>query len=284
MTEQNSVKEASSRKDTPQNIPQLTLSDGTTIPQLGCGVWELTGQEAYASVTESIKQGYRLIDTAQYYRNEKETYQAVMDSGLSRNEFYITTKLNPMSGANEKTIREALDKSLDNMGGVIDLVLIHWPFSQDETAWKIMEEYVEDGKFISIGLSNYSPDEVRRILKLSSVKPVLNQIEIHPYNSKYDKVREYEELGLKAQAWSPLGAGRQGLLKDPVLLDIAKSKNKSSAQIVLRWNLQRGLITIPRSRNIQHIKENISITDFELSKEEMKRIDDLNRNEALWDI
>lgn len=284
MTEQNSVKEASSRKDTPQNIPQLTLSDGTTIPQLGCGVWELTGQEAYASVTESIKQGYRLIDTAQYYRNEKETYQAVMDSGLSRNEFYITTKLNPMSGANEKTIREALDKSLDNMGGVIDLVLIHWPFSQDETAWKIMEEYVEDGKFISIGLSNYSPDEVRRILKLASVKPVLNQIEIHPYNSKYDKVREYEELGLKAQAWSPLGAGRQGLLKDPVLLDIAKSKNKSSAQIVLRWNLQRGLITIPRSRNIQHIKENISITDFELSKEEMKRIDDLNRNEALWDI
>lgn len=284
MTEQNSVKEASSRKDTPQNIPQLTLSDGTTIPQLGCGVWELTGQEAYASVTESIKQGYRLIDTAQYYRNEKETYQAVMDSGLSRNEFYITTKLNPMSGANEKTIREALDKSLDNMGGVIDLELIHWPFSQDETAWKIMEEYVEDGKFISIGLSNYSPDEVRRILKLASVKPVLNQIEIHPYNSKYDKVREYEELGLKAQAWSPLGAGRQGLLKDPVLLDIAKSKNKSSAQIVLRWNLQRGLITIPRSRNIQHIKENISITDFELSKEEMKRIDDLNRNEALWDI
>lgn len=284
MTEQNSVKEASTRKDTPQNIPQLTLSDGTTIPQLGCGVWELTGQEAYASVTESIKQGYRLIDTAQYYRNEKETYQAVMDSGLSRNEFYITTKLNPMSGANEKTIREALDKSLDNMGGVIDLELIHWPFSQDETAWKIMEEYVEDGKFISIGLSNYSPDEVRRILKLASVKPVLNQIEIHPYNSKYDKVREYEELGLKAQAWSPLGAGRQGLLKDPVLLDIAKSKNKSSAQIVLRWNLQRGLITIPRSRNIQHIKENISITDFELSKEEMKRIDDLNRNEALWDI
>lgn len=284
MTEQNSVKEASSRKDTPQNIPQLTLSDGTTIPQLGCGVWELTGQEAYASVTESIKQGYRLIDTAQYYRNEKETYQAVIDSGLSRNEFYITTKLNPMSGANEKTIREALDKSLDNMGGVIDLVLIHWPFSHDETAWRIMEEYVKDGCFVSIGLSNYSPDEVRRILKLASVKPVLNQIEIHPYNSKYDKVREYEELGLKAQAWSPLGAGRQGLLEDPVLLDIAKSKNKSSAQIVLRWNLQRGLITIPRSRNIQHIKENISITDFELSKEEMKRIDDLNRNEALWDI
>ncbi len=284
MTEQNSVKEASSRKDTPQNIPQLTLSDGTTIPQLGCGVWELTGQEAYASVTESIKQGYRLIDTAQYYRNEKETYQAVMDSGLSRDEFYITTKLNPMSGATEKTIREALDKSLDNMGGVIDLVLIHWPFSHDETAWKIMEEYVEDGKFISIGLSNYSPDEVRRILKLATVKPVLNQIEIHPYNSKYDKIREYEELGLKAQAWSPLGAGRQGLLKDPVLLDIAKSKNKSSAQIVLRWNLQRGLITIPRSRNIQHIKENISITDFALSKEEMERIDNLNRNEALWDI
>ncbi len=284
MTEQNSVKEAPSKKNLPQNIPQLTLSDGTTIPQLGCGVWELTGQEAYASVTESIKQGYRLIDTAQYYRNEKETYQAVMDSGLSRNEFYITTKLNPMSGANEKTIREALDKSLDNMGGVIDLVLIHWPFSHDETAWRIMEEYVKDGCFVSIGLSNYSPDEVRRILKLASVKPVLNQIEIHPYNSKYDKVREYEELGLKAQAWSPLGAGRQGLLKDPVLLDIAKSKNKSSAQIVLRWNLQRGLITIPRSRNIQHIKENISITDFELSRDEMKRIDDLNRNEALWDI
>lgn len=189
-----------------------------------------------------------------------------------------------MLSANEKSIRDALDRSLDNMGDLIDLVLIHWPFSHDETAWKIMEEYVEAGKFISIGLSNYSPKEVKRILNLATIKPVLNQVEIHPYNSKYDKIKEYEDLGLKAQAWSPLGAGRQGLLRDPVLLDIANTLKKTTAQIILRWNPQRGLITIPRSRNPQHIKENISMTDFELSIEDMRRIDALNRNEALWDI
>lgn len=267
-----------------ENIPSLKLADGTLIPQLGCGVWELNGEEAYASVTESIKQGYRLIDTAQYYRNERETYKAVCDSGLPRDSFYITTKLSPTLGANENTIREALNRSLSNLGGKIDLVLIHWPFSNDETAWKIMEEYVKDGKFTSIGLSNYSPEEVRRILKLATVNPVLNQIEIHPYNSKYHKVKEYEELGLRVEAWSPLGAGRQGVLRDPVLEYIAKTHQKSTAQVILRWNLQRGLITIPRSKNVNHIKDNITITDFELSKEEMTRIDSLNRNQALWDI
>lgn len=267
-----------------EKIPSLKLADGTLIPQLGCGVWELNGGEAYASVTESIKQGYRLIDTAQYYRNERETYKAVCDSGLPRDSFYITTKLSPTLGANENTIREALNRSLSNLGGKIDLVLIHWPFSNDETAWKIMEEYVKDGKFTSIGLSNYSPEEVRRILKLATVNPVLNQIEIHPYNSKYHKVKEYEELGLRVEAWSPLGAGRQGVLRDPVLEYIAKTHQKSTAQVILRWNLQRGLITIPRSKNVNHINDNITITDFELSKEEMTRIDSLNRNQALWDI
>ena len=268
----------------PLGIPEFKLSDGTSIPQLGCGVWELSGQEAYQSVSESIKLGYRLIDTAQYYRNEKETYQAVLDSGIDRKNFYITTKLNPSIATNEKAIREALDRSLSNLGGKIDLVLIHWPFSNDEMAWKIMEEYVTSGKFVSIGLSNYSPEAVERILKIAKVKPVLNQVEIHPYNSKYPKVEAYEKLGLKVEAWSPLGAGRQGLLKDPVIMDIAKAHNKSAAQVILRWDLQRGLVTIPRSKNPAHIKENISIADFELSADEMKKIDSINKDDALWDI
>ncbi len=273
-----------SAADLPQGIPELKLSDGTSIPQLGCGVWELSGEEAYHSVSESIKLGYRLIDTAQYYRNEKETYQAVLDSGIDRKNFYITTKLNPSLASNERAIREALDRSLENLGGKIDLMLIHWPFSNDEMAWKIMEEYVKRGKFVSIGLSNYSPADVQRILKIASVKPVLNQVEIHPYNSKYDRVKSYESIGLKVEAWSPLGAGRQGLLKDPVILEIAKNHNKSAAQVILRWDLQRGLVTIPRSKNPAHIKENISIVDFELTADEMRKIDGINRDEALWDI
>ncbi len=267
-----------------KDMPYLTLSDGSRIPQLGCGVWELNGQEAYKSVTESIKLGYRLIDTAQYYRNERETYQAVLDSGIPREEFYITTKLNPSNGSSEKNIRDSLDRSLKNLGGKIDLVLIHWPFSNDEMAWRIMEEYVQEGKFKSIGLSNYSPEALRRILKIAKIKPVLNQVELHPYNSKYPTVVEYEKEGVKVEAWSPLGAGRQGLLRDPVIADIAKAHGKSSAQVILRWDLQRGIITIPRSKNPAHIKENISIMDFHLSDEEMKQIDALNRDDALWDI
>ena len=266
------------------SVPYIDLSDGSRIPQLGCGVWELSGPEAYKSVSESIKLGYRLIDTAQYYRNEKETYQAVLDSGIDRSEFYITTKLNPSNGSSERSIREALDRSLENLGGKIDLVLIHWPFSNDEKAWKIMEEYVEKGKFTSIGVSNYNPDALRRILKIAKIKPVVNQVECHPYNSKYPQVAEYEKEGVKVEAWSPLGAGRQGLLSDPVLNEIGKAHGKSAAQVILRWDLQRGLITIPRSRNSAHIKENISVTDFELSEEEMKRIDAINRDDALWDI
>ncbi len=266
------------------SIPYLDLSDGTKIPQLGCGVWELSGPEAYNSVSESIKLGYRLIDTAQFYRNEKETYQAVLDSGINRDEFYITTKLNPYLGSSEDSIRAALDNSLKNLGGKIDLVLIHWPFSNDEMAWKIMEEYVEKGKFVSIGLSNYSPKEVQRILNIAKIKPVLNQVECHPYNSKYPVVEAYEKYGLKVEAWSPLGAGRHGLLKDPIINEIAIAHHKSAAQVILRWDLQRGIITIPRSKNVKHIKENISITDFVLSQDEMQKINSLNRDDALWDI
>lgn len=265
-------------------VPYLTLADGSKIPQLGCGVWELDGHEAYKSVTEAIKLGYRLIDTAQYYRNESETYQAVVDSGIPREEFYITTKLNPARGSSEKDIREALDGSLKNLGGKIDLVLIHWPFSNDEMAWRIMEEYVQAGKFTSIGVSNYSPEALKRIQTIARIKPVLNQVELHPYNSKYPAVAEYEKEGVKVEAWSPLGAGRQGLLKDRVIVDIAKKHGKSAAQVILRWDLQRGIITIPRSKNPAHLKENISVMDFQLSDEEMRQIDALNCDDALWEI
>lgn len=266
-----------------QPVPQLTLHDGLTVPQLGCGVWELDGREAYASVSAAIKLGYRLIDTAQYYQNEAETYQAVLDSGIPRSEFFITSKLNPHYSS-EQEIRKALDLSLQNMGGTIDLMLIHWPFGADELAWKIMEEYVRAGKFKAIGLSNYHPDALRRMLKIATIKPQVNQIEFHPYNSKLDELVQNQELGVTVEAWSPLGAGRQKVMADPVIERIAKAHGKSTAQIILRWDIQHGVITIPRSRNPRHLQENIEVGDFELSEQEMRDIDALNKNAALWDI
>lgn len=265
-------------------VPAINLCDNLNIPLLGCGVWELSPQEAYKSVSQSIKLGYRLIDTAQYYNNEKMTYKAVEDSGVARDEIFITSKLDPGNGASEETIRSSLDRSLGNMGGKIDLMLIHWPFGNDELAWVIMEEYVREGRFKAIGLSNYSPENVRRIISVASIAPVLNQIEVHPYNSRYKTVEENRKLGLAVEAWSPLGAGRQGLMKDPVLLTLANKYSKSVAQIILRWDIQRGIITIPRSADPAHIRDNISIFDFELSDEDMKKINAINRDDALWDI
>ncbi len=264
-------------------VPSLTLNNGMKIPQLGCGVWELSGEDAYKSVSAALKIGYRLVDTAQYYRNEAEVYQAIVDSGIPRGEIFLMSKLNPHHST-ESAVRQALDESLKKLGGYIDLMIIHWPTSADEMQWKILEEYQKAGKFGAIGLSNYHPDGAERILKIATVKPVLDQIELHPYYSRADEVPKLTDMGVVTQAWSPLGAGRQGLFKDPVLLEIAAKHGKTAAQVILAWDLKRGVVTIPRSRNPAHLKENFESADFTLDDEDMKKIDALNRNDAIWGI
>ncbi len=265
------------------SVPAVTLENGMVIPQIGCGVWELSGEEAYSSVSKAIKLGYRLIDTAQLYQNEKETYQAVVDSGIDRDEFFITTKLWPRY-TSEKDIRKAIDSSLKNLGGRIDLLLIHWTFRADETAYKIMEEYVKEGSIRAIGLSNYTGADLERIIKIATIRPQVNQIELHPYNPRTLDIEDNQKYGIRVEAWSPLGAGRLKLLEDATIQKIGQKYGKSAAQVVLRWDLQKGVITIPRSTKERHLRENIEINDFQLSDEDMAMIDALHTEKGtqLW--
>ncbi|MGN0015212.1 MAG: aldo/keto reductase [Candidatus Gastranaerophilaceae bacterium] len=262
------------------NVPNVTLNNGITMPQLGFGTWTLKGDVAVNSVQEAIKSGYRLIDTAQAYGNEKEVFEGIKNSGIKRKDIFITTKISPDNMRNHK-VRESLDKSIELLGGeYIDLVLIHWPVKNEvKETWQILEEYVEKGKIRSIGLSNFNPHHIDELLEYAKIKPVINQIEIHPYMTQQEVAGYTFNKNIQVEAWSPLGTGT--VLNDTTLAKIAKSHNKSVAQIVLRYDIQRGLITIPRAENTDYIKENIDVFDFELTPVEMSIINGLNKNKRV---
>lgn len=257
-------------------VPIITLNDGSTIPQLGLGTWTMV-TTAKDAVNTAINLGYRLFDTAQAYGNEEEVWQGIGSNGISREEVFIITKIAP-NVMREGSVRESLDNSLTKLGGgYIDLVLIHWPVSGHvKETWQIMEEYVQQGKIRSIGLSNFNPHHYEDLMTYAKIKPVLNQIEIHPYLSQEENVEYFKKQGLAVQCWSPLGSGT--ILQDKTLAELAGKYNKSVAQIILRWDIQRGLITIPRSFVPEELAEDINIFDFELSASDMAVINGLNKN------
>lgn len=268
---------AAEARRTKHNVPDITLNNGLTMPQLGFGTWTLKGDIAAASVQAAIRSGYRLIDTAQAYGNEQDVFRGIKASGIKRKDLFITTKISPDNMRNHR-VRESLDKSIESLGGeYIDLVLIHWPVKGEvQATWQILEEYVEQGKIRSIGLSNFNPHHIDELLTYARIKPVINQIEIHPYMTQQEVAGYTFGKNIQVEAWSPLGSGT--VLNDAVLADIAKAHNKSVAQIVLRYDIQRGLTTVSRSANPAHIKENIEIFDFELTPVEMSIINGLNKN------
>ena len=259
--------------------PTTLLNSGYEMPVLGIGTFQLHGDTCYNSVLSALQNGYRLIDTAYIYGNEDRVGKAIKDSGVPREEIFITTKLymNQYKNA-EKSINDALKKL-----GVeyIDLMLLHHPGENDVEAYKSMEKAVREGKIRSLGLSNFYIDDIEKFLKQITIMPALIQNEIHPYFQEKDDVKYMKDKGIVAEAWYPLGgrANRIKLFEDKIISDIAKTHNKSSAQIILRWHLQRGVVAIPGSSNPTHIKENISIFDFELSEEEMKAIEKLDKNQ-----
>ena len=277
--------EANSEEKTPEvgvkGVPYVTLNNGVKMPQIGFGTWTLQGDTAVQCVKEAIRIGYRSFDTAQSYGNEAEVWQGIVESGIAREEVFITTKIWPTT-MRDRTVREALDKSLATFGdGYIDLVLIHWPLNEYiEETWKVMEEYVKNGKVKSIGLSNFNPHHIDDLLKYATIRPVLNQIELHPNLSQSDAVEFSRQKDIQVQCWSPLGAGT--MLSNEALVPLAKKHGKSTAQIILRWDIQRGLMTIPRTDNPDYMAENIDIFDFELSPEDMAIINGLNKNERVY--
>lgn len=259
--------------------PTVKLSSGYDMPIVGLGTYSLTGDVCVNSVKSAIAAGFRKIDTAHIYGNEEEVGQGVRESGVPREEIFVATKLYPNQYSNPEAAIEECLRKLDI--GYIDLMLLHHPGSNDVKAYKAMEKYVAEGKIRSIGVSCYYVEEINDFLPQVSIKPVLVQNEVHPYYQDTEVINHLHDLGIVVEAWYPLGGrGHQReLLSDPVLSRIAASHGKSVAQVILRWDLQRGVVVIPGSSNPDHMKENISIFDFELSDAEMAQIAALNRNE-----
>ncbi len=263
------------------NIPNVLLNNGNRMPQFGLGTWTLA-QNTTNSVIIAAEAGYRLFDTAQGYQNEKKVGEGLKQSGLPREEIFITTKIAPDNmRKDEKGKRDAIDRSIEVLGGqYIDLFLIHWPVKDEiQETWQIFEEYVQKGLIKNIGISNFNPHHIDDLLKYAKIKPVLNQIEIHPYNTQENNVTAIRSYGMEVEAWSPLAQSR--VMQDGTIGKLANKYGKSPAQITLRWELQRGLVTIPRSKNPAHIRENINIFDFVLSEYDMNIISNLNRNQRI---
>lgn len=257
----------------------VTLNSGYQMPLNGIGTYSLTGDECFQSITSALNSGVRLIDTAYMYHNEEEIGKAIKASSVSREELFITTKIYPSQFDDpEAAIEMALEK-LDV--DYIDLMLLHHPGDNDVKAYHAMEKYVKEGKIRSIGLSNWYVEELETFLPQVTITPAVVQNEIHPYYQENNVIPYIQDKGIVVEGWYPFG-GRgytKDLLNNETILEIAKNHDVSSAQVILRWNLQRGVVVIPGSSNPDHIKENTEIYHFELSDEEMEQIKALDRNE-----
>ncbi|MCI9410403.1 MAG: aldo/keto reductase [Oscillospiraceae bacterium] len=257
----------------------VTLNSGYEMPIYGLGTYSLEGDECVQSVTAALENGVRLIDTAYMYHNEESVGEAVRNSGVPREDIFVITKLYPNQFSTpEAAIEQALEK-LDIE--YIDMMLLHHPGEDDVKAYKAMEKAAAEGKIHSIGLSNWYIEELEDFLPQVDTVPALVQNEIHPYYQENDVIPYIHDLGIVVQGWYPLG-GRgytKELLGDSVISEIAAAHGKSSAQVILRWNLQKGIVVIPGSSNPDHIKENTELFDFELTNEEMEKINALDRGE-----
>lgn len=273
------IKESAKRVKFNFETRTVTLNSGYEMPINGIGTYSLTGDVCYNSIISALNSGVRLIDTAYMYGNEEEVGRAIRDSGIPREEIFVITKIYPTQYDNP---REAIDMALEKLDiDYIDMMLLHHPGDGDVEAYKVMEEYVKEGKIMSIGLSNYYVEELSAFLPKVDTVPALVQNEIHPYYQENDVIPYIQDLGIVVQGWYPFG-GRghtSELLNDDVIVDIAHNHGVSAAQVILRWNLQKGVVVIPGSSNLNHIKENTDIYGFELSSDEMKRINALDRNE-----
>jgi 2,5-diketo-D-gluconate reductase A len=258
----------------------VTLSNGVKMPIIGYGVFQVTKEECERCVLDALKAGYRAIDTAQSYINEEEVGSAIQKSGVQRKEIFLTTKV-WIEHYGYEECRKSIEESMKKLQvEYIDLVLMHQPFSDYYGAWRALEEMYEEGKIRAIGISNFYPDRMIDIASFARIKPMVNQIEIHPYHQQIEAKTWNEKYGIQMEAWAPFGEGRGGLFEDETLKNIGVKYNKTVAQVILRWHIQRGIVVIPKSTHYERMVENLNVFDFELKQEDMETIAALDKKES----
>ena len=258
----------------------ITLSNGVKMPQLGYGVYQVTKDECERCVLDALKVGYRAIDTAQAYFNEEEVGAAIQKFGVPREEIFLTSKVWVEHYGYEECKRSVLNSMKKLKTDYIDLMLLHQPFGDYYGAWKALEELYSEGKLRAIGISNFYPDRMVDIASFSKIKPMVNQIEIHPHFQQNAAKEWNEKYDIKLEAWAPFGEGRGGIFELPELKEIGEKYGKTPAQVILRWHLQRGMIVIPKSTHIERMEENFNVFDFELTTDDMKAIAKLDKNSS----
>ena len=253
------------------------LNNGYSIPQIGFGVFQMTPDECESAVLEAFQAGYRLIDTANAYMNERAVGRAMKQSGLDREDIFLTTKIMPQDFGYEKT-KAAIEKTLQRLDTpYIDLLLLHIRFGDYLGAWRALEDAVEEGKVRSIGISNFDEARIQKILEEGRIVPQVDQIECHPYFQERELRKLLDRYDIRVESFYPVGHGDKNLLSEPVFAELGKKYGKSAAQIILKWHVQEGFIPLPKSTNPQHIKENIEL-DFELTEEDMEKIRAVDKN------
>jgi len=256
----------------------VTLSNGVKMPQLGYGVYQVDKEECERCVLDALKVGYRHIDTAQAYFNEEEVGSAIAKSGIPREEIFITTKVWIEHYGYDETRKSVLESMRKLKTNYIDLVLLHQPFSDVYGTWRALENLYAEGVIKAIGVSNFY--RLVDICSFARIKPMVNQVETHPHNQQVEAHEWMKKYGVQHESWAPFGEGRGGLFEEPLLVEIGKKYGKTSAQVMLKWQLQRGIVVIPKSVHIERMQQNFDVFDFELSEEDMAKIATLDKKQS----
>ena len=259
-----------------------TLANGIKMPKLGYGVYQIRRNECERCVLDALRTGYRHFDTAQVYLNEEQVGSAMQKSGIPRQDIFITTKVWLENYGYEKAKASVFESMKKLKTDYLDLVLLHQPFSDYYGAWHALEDLYDDGVIRAIGISNFYADRMVDLASFARIRPMVNQMETHIYNQQKTLKTWAEKYDIRLEAWGPFGEGRNGIFTDETIAEIAAAHGKTPAQVMLRWNLQRGVVVIPKSTHIERMEENFNVFDFTLSEDEMAKIDALDKKESAF--
>lgn len=260
----------------------VKLANGVEMPILGYGVYQVAKDECERCVTDALEVGYRHIDTAQSYFNEEEVGAAIAKSGIPRKELFVTSKV-WIEHYGYEECRKSVEESLEKLGtDYIDLMLLHQPFSDYYGAWRALEDMYEEGRLRAIGVSNFYPDRLVDIASFARIRPMVNQVETHPLNQQTEAHEWMEKYGVQHEAWAPFGEGKGGMFTNPVIASVAEKYGKTVAQVILRWEIQRGIVVIPKSVRRERMAENFDVFDFTLSDEDMALMATLDKKESAF--